>query len=219
MVFGKIDYLNLLPFYVFMKRYAKSTRHHLTLHYKKGVPSKINRDFATRRIDAAFISSIEARRRNFVPLGIIAKKEVLSVLLIPGDTELCDTASATSNVLARVLGLKGEVVIGDNALRRYLEGVEAVDLAGAWYGTHRLPFVFALLCHHGHGPALKTLGRHFLRGKQRIPQYLLKQASAKSGVSPETILHYLEHISYDLDGKAEQGLRKFWKLAARLPRS
>ncbi len=217
--FGKIEYLNLLPFYVFMKRYAKSTRHQMSLHYKKGVPSKINRDFAARRIDAAFISSIEARRRRFVPLGIIAKKEVLSVLLLPGDTAVRDSASATSNVLARVLGLRGEVIIGDNALRRYLEGVDAIDLAKLWNERYHLPFVFALLCHHRHDATLKTLSRHFLRGKQRIPQYLLQRASEKTGVEAGRILHYLEHISYGLDTKAERGLKKFWNLAAKLPRS
>ena len=74
MVFGKIDYLNLLPFYVFMKRYTKSTRLQMSLHYKKGVPSKLNRDFAARRIDAAFISSITARHAKSVNVGIVARK-------------------------------------------------------------------------------------------------------------------------------------------------
>lgn len=218
MLFGKIEYLNLLPFYVFMKRYAKTTRHHMSLQYKRGVPSKINRDFKARRIDAAFISSIEARGRKHMPVGIIARKEVQSVLLIPGDAAVRDSASATSNVLARVLGLQGEVVIGDNALRRYLTGVNAIDLAARWQETHGLPFVFAVLCHHRHDAALRSLSRHFLTGKRRIPQYLLKQASERTGIAPDAILHYLEHISYELDGKAYRGLRKFWRLAASLPK-
>jgi len=217
-VFGKIEYLNLLPFYVFMKRYAKTTRHHMSLHYKKGVPSKINRDFNARRIDAAFISSIEGRRRRYVNLGIIARKEVQSVLLIPGDEARRDSASATSNVLARLLGLKGEVVIGDNALRRYLAGVEAIDLGGRWHETHGLPFVFGLLCYHRHGKVLRALAREFLRGKQRIPHYLLQQASRQTGIPARAILAYLEHISYELDSKAERGMKLFWRLSKNLPR-
>jgi chorismate dehydratase len=217
--FGKIEYLNLLPFHVFMKRHAKTSRHHMSLQYKKGVPSKINRDFKTRRIDAAFISSIEARGRKHVPLGIIAREEVLSVLLVPGEVSVRDSASATSNALARVLGLQGEVVIGDNALRRYLAGVEAVDLAKAWQERTGLPFVFAVLCHHNHDAALRTLARQFLRGKNKIPRYLLNRASERTGIAPDAILHYLEHISYELDGKAERGLKKFWRFASRLPRA
>jgi chorismate dehydratase len=217
-VFGKIEYLNLLPFYVFMKRYAKTTRHHMSLHYKKGVPSKINRDFNARRIDAAFISSIEARGRKHVPLGIIARREVLSVLLLPGEASVRDSASATSNVLARVLGLTGEVVIGDNALRRYLAGADAVDLGARWYETYGLPFVFGLLCYHHHDAALKTLAKEFLQGRHRIPQYLLKEASGRTGIAPQAILKYLEHISYELDGKAERGLKLFWRLSKNLPR-
>ncbi|MEA3373821.1 MAG: MqnA/MqnD/SBP family protein [Campylobacterota bacterium] len=213
MVFGKIEYLNLLPYHVFMKRYAKTTRHHMSMHYKKGVPSKINRDFAARRIDAAFISSITAKRSRSVPLGIVARKEVLSVLLIPGDTPVADSASATSNVLANILGLKGEVVIGDNALRLYLQGSDAIDLAGRWHEQFGLPFVFALLCYHNHERAMHTLAKNFLHKKQKIPHYLLQRASERTGVAPKDILHYLEYISYEIDEKARKGLKKFWRLA------
>ena len=213
MVFGKIEYLNLLPFYVFMKRYAKTTRHHMSLHYKKGVPSKINRDFAAHRVDAAFISSVAARRCRYASLGIVARNEVLSVLLIPGETMVNDKASETSNALARILGLKGEVVIGDNALRLYLQGVEAVDLAKLWHEKYRLPFVFALLCHHNHHEAMEKLSRAFVRRKNRIPQYMLQQASRRTGIAPKDILHYLDYISYEIDTKAQMGLKKFWRLA------
>ena len=213
MVFGKIEYLNLLPFYVFMKRYAKTTRHHMSLQYKKGVPSKINRDFAARRVDAAFISSITAKRCKATELGIVAKKEVLSVLLIPGDKAIEDSASATSNVLAKILGLQGEVVIGDNALRLYLEGSEAIDLAKAWHEKYRLPFVFALLCYHHHHQVMDDLSRTFLKRKHKIPQYLLQKASRQTGVAPDDILHYLRYISYHVDDKARRGLKKFWRLS------
>ncbi|MCK4875310.1 MAG: hypothetical protein KAS26_05630, partial [Sulfurimonas sp.] len=127
MVFGKIEYLNLLPFHVFMKRFTKSSQQSMSMHYQRGVPSKINEKFLSRRIDAAFISSISAKKYQNVDLGIIAKKEVLSVLVIPHVKDISDTESATSNVLAKVLDIKGEVLIGDKALKYYLQGKPHVD--------------------------------------------------------------------------------------------
>jgi chorismate dehydratase len=213
-IFGKIEYLNLLPFHVFMKRYAKTTRHHMSLDYKKGVPSKINRDFKARRIHAAFISSIEGRREKHINLGIIARKDVWSVLVIPGEEAVGDTASATSNVLVQILGLQGRVIIGDNALRHYLRGEgPMIDLAERWVERRGLPFVFGLLCHHGHTEALKRMSRSFLKRRQKIPQYLLQRAAARTGIPARDILAYLEHISYELDPKAERGLQQFWRLA------
>lgn len=185
----------------------------MSLHYKRGVPSKINRDFAARRIDAAFISSIIARRAHSVNLGIVARKEVLSVLLIPGDTVLPDSASATSNVLAEILGLRGEVVIGDSALRLHLQGSDAIDLAGRWHERYGLPFVFALLCYHNHERAMQSLAKNFLRRKQKIPHYLLHRASEQTGIATKDILNYLEYISFHIDQKARKGLKIFWRLS------
>ena len=214
MIFGKIEYLNLLPFHVFMKRYAQSTRHHMSLNYKKGVPSKINREFAARRVDAAFISSIKAKKCRYAPVGIIAKKEVLSVLLLPGDSTVPDSESATSNVLANVLGLRGEVLIGDKALAYYLSGGKSVDLAGLWHDRYGLPFVFALLCYHGRTKRIPALSKAFLRRQISIPQYILQRASEQTGISSDDIIHYLTFISYDMDKKAERGLHKFWRLSS-----
>ena len=215
MIFGKIEYLNLLPFHVFMKRYAQSTRHHMSLNYKKGVPAKINREFAARRVDAAFISSIGAKKCHYAPLGIVAKREVLSVLLIEGDEVIKDRESATSNVLADVLNLKGRVLIGDKALTYYLAGKEAIDLAQVWHEKYQMPFVFALLCHHGHTQSVKKLSKAFLKQRIRIPYYLLERASQKTGVSPQDITFYLTFISYHIDEKAKRGLHKFWRLSSR----
>jgi len=214
MLFGKIEYLNLLPFHLFMKRYSRSTRHYMSFRYKKGVPSKINTEYAARRVDAAFISSIKAQKESYVDLGIIAKKEVLSVLLLPSETDLEDQESASSNVLAKVLGLKGEVLIGDKALRHYLKGDEnAIDLAKAWHDRYNLPFVFALLCYHQHDTEIKKLARAFKKDHRKIPQYQLIKASQRTGVSTKAIQNYLAYISYDLDNKAKAGLRKFWHLS------
>lgn len=217
MQFGKIEYLNLLPFHVFMKRNARSSRHAMSFRYKKGVPSKINADYAARRVDAAFISSIKAKRQQHVDLGIIAKKEVHSVLLLVSDRDTQDSDSATSNILAKVLGLQGKVLIGDKALRHYLSGDEnAIDLAEAWNKRYHLPFVFALLCYHRHGQEIRKLSKAFKKERQKIPQYLLHEASKQSGIAPKEIQKYLTYITYELDSKAKAGLRKFWHLSNRL---
>ena len=44
MIFGKIDYLNLLPFHVFLKRSRLSSQDKKIIEFKKGVPSKLNRN-------------------------------------------------------------------------------------------------------------------------------------------------------------------------------
>ena len=179
------------------------------LHYKKGVPSKINADFHARRIDAAFISSISAKKSSFVPLGIIAKKEVTSVLVIEGKDE-DDIASQTSNTLKKILNLKGKVLIGDSALEYYLNNSDYVDMAQLWYQKQRVPFVFALLAYHNHKDTMQKLAKHFTAKPTKIPQYILKKASQNSNIAPQDILDYLKLISYKLDYKAQRGLKRFW---------
>ncbi len=214
MLFGKIEYLNLLPFHIFMQRYLRSSQEAMSFRYKKGVPSKINSEFAARRVDAAFISSIKAQRSHYVDLGIIAKKEVLSVLLLPSKKNRSDHESASSNLLAQLLELKGEVLIGDKALRHYLQGdPHAIDLAKAWNERYDLPFVFALLCHHEHKKKIQKLAQNFKRSAVRIPQYQLRKAALRTGITSTQIQHYLTFISYELDYKAKKGLKKFWYLA------
>ncbi|QOY55830.1 hypothetical protein HUE87_00995 [Candidatus Sulfurimonas marisnigri] len=213
MVFGKIEYLNLLPFHVFMKRFTKSSQQSMSMHYKRGIPSKINKDFISRRVDAAFISSISAKKYLHVDLGIIAKKEVLSVLVIPHVDSVDDTASASSNVLAKVLNVHGEVIIGDKALKYYLQNKPHVDLAREWYKRYNLPFVFALLCFHKDKKLYKSIQNNFLKQKVKIPQYILKQASLRTDISQKDILNYLKYISYELDAKSKKGLMKFYKEA------
>ncbi|MDO9305961.1 MAG: MqnA/MqnD/SBP family protein [Sulfuricurvum sp.] len=209
MIFGKIDFINLLPFHVFMKRYARTSQAHQSLHYHKGVPSTLNRAFAARRIDAAFISSITARNCHHFNVGIVAKKEVLSVLSLPCDENKKDTDSATSNLLAQVLNVHGEVLIGDKALRYYYSGGEHIDLGGLWHERTGLPFVFALLCTHHHTDELRRLSRVFVSKKVKIPYYILMEASHKSNLTPAQIIHYLQFISYKVGVKEERGYKKF----------
>lgn len=208
MIFGKIDFLNLLPFHVFIKRYARSTRFHQSLHYHKGVPSALNREFAMRRIDAAFISSITAKNCRHFGVGIVAQRKVLSVLSLP-NADKADADSATSNLLAQILDVHGEVLIGDKALRYYYGGGEHIDLGALWYERTKLPFVFALLCTHHHNDELRRLSRAFIAAKVKIPYYMLMEASRKSALSPEQITHYLKFISYKVGVKEERGYKRF----------
>jgi chorismate dehydratase len=216
LVFGKIDYLNLLPFHVFMKRFLKSSSQKMSINSKKGVPSKINAKFVSRKVDAAFISSIRAQGYKNADLGIIANKEVLSVLVIPSANNKSDKESETSNALAKVLEVNGEVIIGDKALKYYLTNKPHVDLATLWYEKYELPFVFALLCYHRDEKVYKTMQKRFLKQKIKIPQYILKEASKRTKIKEKDILNYLNYISYDLTPKAKMGLRKFYKEAKKI---
>jgi len=206
MIFGKIDYLNLLPFHTFMKRYSNA-------RYKNGVPSYINNEFLSKRVDGAFISSVKAKKHNHLNLGIIAKKEVLSVLVIPHNSTKNDTASATSNKLAQILNIQGEVIIGDKALRYYIQNRPFIDLADEWHKRYNLPFVFALLCYHKDKNVYKKIEKYFLKQNLKIPQYILKQASIKTNIEKKEILNYLNYISYTLDIKAKKGLKLFQRLS------
>jgi chorismate dehydratase len=216
MIFGKIEYLNLLPFHVFMKRYIQSSQQSHTLQYKAGVPAEINKAFKARRIDAAFISSVASRKCRCLDLGILARKEVRSVLLIPGEA-LDDNESATSNVLAKVLRLQGQVLIGDKALKHYLQhNDDAVDLAKRWHEQQNLPFVFARLCYHSDSKRYKKLSKAFLRSSHKIPQYILQKASLRTQIDPKDILDYLTLIEYRLDPHAKLALKRFLRLAGKL---
>ncbi|MDD5717834.1 MAG: hypothetical protein PHW64_08560 [Sulfuricurvum sp.] len=214
MIFGKIDFLNLLPFHVFIKRYARTTRFHQSLHYHKGVPSELNREFAMRRIDAAFISSITAKNCRHFGVGIVAQKEVLSVISLPAPDK-ADADSATSNLLSKILDINGEVLIGDKALRYYYGGGEHTDLGELWYERTGLPFVFALLCTHHHTDELHRLSRAFVIKKVKIPHYILMEASRRSGLSPQQITHYLKFISYKVGVNEERGYKRFVKEAKK----
>lgn len=216
MVFGKIQYLNLLPFHVFMKRFTKSTQQSMSMEYKRSVPAKVNISFHNRRVDAAFISSISATKSTYVRVGIIAKKEVKSVIVIPSDKNKRDIESASSNVLAAILKIKGEILIGDKALKYAISNSNYIDLAQVWSEKHNLPFVFAVLCYHKDKKLYKTIEREFTKTAVKIPQYILQNASKQSAISTDEITQYLKLISYKIDKKAELGLKKFYKEAKKL---
>jgi len=174
MLFGSISYLNLLPFQLFLKQNIKSNAAKMSFRYKRAVPSQINAALKRREVNAAFISSVTSQKCQCTDLGIIANKRVYSVFVLPGEEEK-DPASATSNQLAKVLNLKGKVLIGDEALKYYLSGGEGIDLAEAWYKETGLPFTFARLCYNRHEKMVKRLAQTFSKTKVNIPQYILKQ--------------------------------------------
>jgi chorismate dehydratase len=216
MIFAKIDFINLLPFYIYIKKNIKSTQVKQIINYKKSYPSKINKQYKRRKIDAAIISSIASRNCKCLDMGIVAKSEVLSVLAIPGNYEK-DFQSDTSNALAKILNVEGKVLIGDKALQYYHDNPnkEFIDLAALWKEKYNLPFVFARLCLNDKEKYLKKLSRQFLNTKIKIPQYILKKYVDRSGLSGEQIQEYLKKISYDISYKEKKSLKLFLKLAKK----
>jgi len=211
-IFGSISYLNLLPFQLFLKRYIKSSQIKMALNYKKNVPTKINSALKKRYINAGFISSIESPKYRCSNLGIIAKDVVYSVFIIDKE-EKKDIESATSNTLADILNLKGEVIIGDKALKYYLNGGNGVDLAKEWHKKTSLPFVFARLCYNCYGEKIKKIERGFLKQPIKIPQYILRKEAKKRDITPKDLLWYLKFIEYKMDYKAQKSLKLFLKMA------
>ncbi|WQS08553.1 menaquinone biosynthetic enzyme MqnA/MqnD family protein [Helicobacter pylori] len=214
MRFGKIDYLNMLPFDVFIKSYPTPCYFKQFLRLKKTYPSKLNKSFLFRRIDAGFISSIAGSSfaLHSHSLGIVAYKEVLSVLVV--DTKNAfDKESASSNALSQALGLKGEVLIGNKALQFYYSNPKKdfIDLAALWYEKKRLPFVFGRLCYYQNKDFYKRLSLAFKHQKTKIPYYILKEAALKTNLKRQDILYYLQKIYYTLGKKEQLGLKAFYR--------
>jgi len=217
MIFAKIDFINLLPFYTYIKRNIKSSQIKQIISYKKSYPSAINKQFKKRQIDAAFISSISSKSCKCLDLGIVAPCDVLSVLVLNGKNKN-DFQSDTSNALAKVLKIQGEIIIGDKALYHYhnSQNKDFVDLAKVWNDKYNLPFVFARLCINKNEKYLKKLSKDFLNTKVKIPQYILKQYSKKTKLSNNQILEYLKKITYKITYKEKQSLKLFLKLTKGL---
>ena len=217
MVFGSISYLNLLPFQIFLKRALPSSQLQQSIRFRRDIPSNINRAFKKRSINAAFISSITSLGCRCTDLGIIADGPVYSVFVTPGEDEI-DRESATSNVLAQLLGIHGRVIIGDKALKLYLSGTEGIDLAQEWKEKTGLPFVFARLCYNRYGKKIESLASSFVRQRIKIPQYILKREAQKHGITPRELLWYLDHIHYRMDHRAKRSLKLFLKKSAGIKR-
>jgi len=208
-LFGQIDYINLLPFHLFMKKYYPNYT------TKKSYPAQINRMFERKRVSGAFISSIKSQHKTCFDLGIVAKKEVLSVLICEGE-EKEDIESNTSNILAKILNQKGEVIIGDKALKHYYQNNKksCQDLALLWYKKYKLPFVFARFCVNGNKKRYRKMVNKFLKTKIYIPTYILKKYE-KRGVTSKQIKEYLKYIQYEIGDREKKSLKKFFKLAKK----
>lgn len=213
MNFAKIDFINLLPVHIFLKKSVKSNQLKAIIEYQKSYPSAINKRFKQRKVHSAFISSIASRGEKALEFGIIARSNVQSVLLVPGKYSK-DYQSDTSNALAQVLNLEGQVIIGDKALKFYHENTKEsfIDLAKAWQDKYHLPFVFARLCYNQHGELLYKVMKPFNKRFVKIPQYILEQYSQRSGVSKQHILEYLKGIDYDIGYKEKRALKRFFQL-------
>jgi len=128
-----------------------------------------------------------------------------------------DPASATSNILARVLDIEGEVFIGDRALRLYLQDPSLyVDLAQEWHNRFGVPFVFARLCVTKHHDFFKKLATQFKKQRIKIPYYIAQNYAQARGISSQDIKHYLTLISYAIEAKEQKGLKLFFKKADQL---
>ena len=214
MIFGKIDYINLLPFHIYLKKSSLSNALKQSCEYKKSYPANINNKFRKRTVDAAFISSIESNRRSIktLPIGIVAKKNVNSVIVKKNTTSSNDPHSATSNVLAKVLHVEGQVFIGDIALKLYLDNPDDyIDLASQWNSKYKLPFVFARLSVNRHFNTYKKLSDNFKNKSIKIPQYILKKYANERNIPPKEILKYLSLISYEIGEKEMRGFKLFLK--------
>jgi chorismate dehydratase len=216
--FGKIEYLNLLPFRVFLERKISNSQFHKVSKRLRGVPSQINRAFLTKKVDSAFISSIHSKNLRCTNLGIIAKGEVQSVLIIKDNLiNENDKSSETSNILAKVLAQNGKVIIGDPALKYRTKNKNSsnfIDLSELWFEKYKLPFVFARLCFHGSGNLIKKIEANFKKDSGWIPNYIIELESKKSGLNKNEVMNYLSKINYFCDWKSRRGLELFLSLAS-----
>lgn len=217
MLFGKIDYLNLLPFHIFLKKSPLQNSVKKAIEFNKGVPSVLCKKLSIGKVDAAVISSIESRHKKYkkLAMGIVAKKRVISVLVRKNSTKKLDPASRSSNMLSKILALNGEVIIGDRALKAYLnDGKEAFyDLGEIWQKRTNLPFVFAKFCYRKNGEFYKKLTAKFLKSKQKIPHYILQNYAKTRKISANDIKWYLNFISYKISKKEQKSFEIFIKKA------
>lgn len=210
MKFGKISYLNLLPFDIFIKKYPIQSSFKMFINHHTNYPAKLNKDFLHKRIDAGFISSIAGVKANKTKSGIIAYGAVWSVIAINRDNKL-DYQSASSNILSQILNVKGEILIGDRALRYIIEHNDYIDLGERWHQKHSLPFVFGLLCCNKNTAFYNKLSNTFNKSKPKIPHYILQIRAVEAKLPKQFIKEYLNHIHYKVTAKAQKSLNIFYR--------
>ncbi len=204
--FGKIDYLNLLPFDYFIK---SSQYTYIKRAVVKSHPSDITDLFLKKRVDAAFISSIKSKGKRCLDAGIVADGEVMSVFACSGDDE-DDTESKSSNRLKKILGLKGKVLIGDKALQAYYaKKPDCIDLAKEWKKQTGLPFVFATFCINSNEKYYKKIIQRFLKQNIKIPYYIKKRESLKLKLPLKLVELYLSKITYKINSREKRAINIF----------
>ena len=216
MLFGKIDYINLLPLHLYLKKSSLPSYVKASIEYKKNVPAKLNKMLKEKRIDCAIISSIESTRRKYknLDIGICANKKVLSVLVEKNSDYKTDIESATSNALANVLNLNGRVLIGDKALKSYMENKNKyIDMCSKWYEKTQLPFMFARFSSVKNHKKSKKIFKNFIKNnqnpsqRQKIPNYILSYFSKTREIKKEDIKNYLKYIYYKIEKKEKKSLK------------
>lgn len=214
MIFGKIDYINLLPLHVYLKKYPLLNSIKKSMEFKKGVPAKLNKDLYFRRIDGAIISSVESDKKKYknLNLGICANKKVLSVLVQKNTKNSKDPHSASSNALAKILNQNGKVIIGDKALKKYIKNPnDYIDLCELWYKKTSLPFVFARFSCIKNKKIYEKIFKKFSKNNIKIPNYILEKYSKEKDIDIKNIKKYLDLIYYKIAYKEKKALKKFLK--------
>lgn len=213
MRFGKINYLNLAPFDIFIKKYPTQSSFKLFINHHKNYPAKLNKEFLFKRIDAGFISSIAGIKAKKTKSAIISYGEVWSVIAIKNGNKF-DYQSASSNALSIVLKIDGEILIGDRALKYKLGHTinkDYIDLGLEWYKKHRLPFVFGLLCCNKFEKFYNKLSKSFNNQNIKIPQYILNKYENLTKIKKNDIKEYLRHIHYKVSNKPKISLNRFYR--------
>lgn len=204
--FGKIDYLNLLPFDFFIK---KSCYTYIKKAIKRSHPADITELFLKKKINAAFISSIKSKAQRCLDAGIVANGEVLSVFVCEGEDK-DDSESKSSNALKNILNLKGKVVIGNKALQMYHKNREnCTDLAKEWKKQTGLPFVFATFCVNSNVKYYDKIIKQFLKHKVKIPYYIKKREAHKLDLPLNLIELYLNKITYSIGKDEKKAIKLF----------
>ena len=100
MRFGKIQYLNLMPFDVFLRSCPIPTRYKSAAFANRSYPSRLNQSFLFHRIDAGFISTIAGytahRKQRGTQAGIVAKGAVWSVLSLEEEDQVTQSHKVDS---------------------------------------------------------------------------------------------------------------------------
>ena len=204
--FGKIDYLNLLPFDFFIK---KSNHTYIKKAIKRSYPAHITELFLKKKVNAAFISSIKSKGQKCLDAGIVADGEVLSVFVCDGEDK-DDGESKSSNALKDILNLKGKVVIGDKALQMYHKNREnCTDLAKEWKEQTGLPFVFATFCVNSNVKYYDKIIKQFLKYKTKIPYYIKKREANKLKIPLSLVELYLNKITYNIGKNEKKAIKLF----------